>query len=584
MSQIRNLPTLPNLPNLSGPATPSPATPSSAQATPATTPRQAVDTFQGTAAPPSTPSTPPDPVQARQEAALNRYQERLSEIFGPFGSPSAADLALGKSALEPARSGEVSPEQQKQLLEASKDLLLDLPLSALSEPATARAKAYLETRGVDTQGFEQKTLRELGPVGEDLAKRLAADLKGSAPGAYYGLAAAGAVAVGAYGAVKGSDALQKLGIKPEFKTSLFGDQVKARAEASWGAKLKDPNLTLGADGTFKVNPATTLRVGANARLGGASVGQMGLQEGEAKVGLERQNASLQARATLGEGGRVTGGEVQGRARLGADTSLRADLALGARGRIQQGSLQAQTTLGSVKADAVAHLAAGGAISSGQVKLSTEQALGPAGRDAFSARLQGNADVGGRFAGLEAAAQYTRKTPTALHVQGSLQTDGAMTLTRANAQARLSNDVYSLGVGMNFDRPSDVLGYRIEGSAKTPVGLTLRGEAALDRRFAIEKGNLGVEGTLQQGPLQGVNLRMQGNFVEGGRFAGMTGTATYDQKPWKLSAAVDHNVLEQRSTGSLSVGYTPRPNLDIQVRGSLDTRGDSRIGAGLVWRF
>lgn len=561
MSQIRNPTPSPTLPALTLPARPPPKpapAPDTASAVAGATsqePAALQDVFHETGAPAVAPPSPRDPAQVRQEAALRTFQERLTQVFGLSGSSSAEDLALGKTDLDRSRGDTVSPEQQKQLLDASKELLLDLPLSSLSKPATARAKAYLDTRGVDTAGFEQKTLRELGPIGADLAKRLASDLKSSTPGAYYGLAAAGAVAVGAYGAAKGADALGKLGIKPEFELSLFNDQIQSRAEASWGEKLKDPNLTLDAEGTFKLNPATTLRASARGRIGGASLDRIGVREGEVDVALEREGTSL-----------------SGNARLGA------------RGQIQGGAVQARTSLGSVKADAVAHLGAGGALSFGEATLTTEQTLGPARRDAFRTRLQGNVGDSGRFAGVQAEAQYTRRTPTQLHVQGALRTDGAMTLTHANAQARLNNDTYSLGIGTHYDRPGDELGYRVEGRVKTGVGLDVRGEADFDRRFAFERGSLSVEGTPRPGTLEGLNLHLQSNFVEHGRFAGATGAVTYDQSPWRVSAALEHNVLEQRSTGTLVIGHTPRPNLDIQVRGSLDDRGESRIGAGVVWRF
>jgi hypothetical protein len=132
--------------------------------------------------------------------------------------------------------GEVSAEQQKQLASAGKDLLMEMPIAALSPSATAYAKAYVGARGVDTTNFESKTIKDLEPVAGDLAEKLVDNMKDNSPAAYYGLAAAGAVAVGAYGYSQGSDALKKLGIKPKVDTKLFNDQVSARAEASWGKK------------------------------------------------------------------------------------------------------------------------------------------------------------------------------------------------------------------------------------------------------------------------------------------------------------------------------------------------------------
>lgn len=344
----------------------------------------ATDRFEGTS---SQGASLTPQAQERATAAVSRYQDKLAKILGH----DAESLALGRT---PARtSADLNDDQRAQLQGATKDLLMEMPISALSPAATAKAKDFLDARGVSTEGLESKTLKDLGDVGSDLGKKLVEDFKEASPAGYYGVAAAGAVAVGAYGYAKGSAALEKLGVKPEIKTELFNDQVKLRAKGSWGEKLKDPNLSVAADGTFKVNPATTLKV-----------------------------------------------------------------------------------------------------------------------------------------------------------------------------------------GVSYDGPTDALGYKVGGQYKNG-GLTVSGEAAFDRDLSFNQGSLGVTAKAP-----GLDLRVRGDFVDGGRLSSVSAGASYDQEPWKLSASVNHNLQTDVTTGSLAVGYRPSDNVDVQLRGSLDTSGESRVGVGVTWRF
>lgn len=541
------------------------------------------------------------PVKERADAAVSTFQDRVSKIL----HHDAESLALGHT---PARTtADLSDEQKTQLQGAAKDMLMEMPIGALSPAATAKAKSFLESKGVSTEGFEQKTLKELGPVGGELAKELAADLKDASPGAYYGLAAAGAVAVGAYGYMKGSAALEKLGVKPELDTKLFNDQVNVRAKASWGEKLKDPNLTLGADGTFKVSPTATLKVGGNVNAAGPSIGSLGVKSADASLGYETERYGVSGKARFGEGARFEGADVNGRVKIGDDTnlsgqatldgqgsvtsatvdgntkigddtSLEGQVRLGEGGRFQGATAKGRTTIDEAELAAQAEVDEDGGLTSGQATLSTDLRVGPNGRDQLAGSVTGRFGQGGRFEGLDAQARYQLNTDPKLTVEGSASTDASSQLTKGNANIRLNTDNASLGLGVNYDRPTDALGYKLDGQYKTG-GLTLSGEAAFDRDLRFNQGSLGVTGTLPSG----LDLNAKSTFSDG-RLSTVTGGVSYDQEPWKLSADVSRDVRSDVTTGSLSLGYRPSDNLDLQVRGSYDTNGDKRIGVGLTWRF
>ena len=474
-------------------------------------------------------ATAQDPVQKAQTAAVEKFQDRLVDILGAGSGPAltAEQMALGKMPSPNGQAGgEISPAQQKELASASKDLLMEMPIASLSPSATAYAKAYVETRGIDTTNFESKTIKDLEPVAAELAEKLVDNMKDNSPAAYYGLAAAGAVAVGAYGYSQGSDALKKLGIKPKVDTKLFNDQVTARAEASWGKKLKDPNLTLGADGTFKVSPTANLRVGASASVGGPSVSEMGVKGAEASIEYKGEQNSAAAQAKIG---------------------------------------------------------ANGQFESANARIATDRRVGPGGRDHLAASMQARLANSG-FAGIDGSARYQRNGSETFTASGNFSTDATMNITKANAEARLAGTDGHVGMKMNYDRPSDVLGYSLDAKYQTPGGLSLSGDANFDRRFEMERGRLGISQTIGSGTFEGMEMQVNGNFGRAGRFEGLGAEAKYQNDAWRLGAGVQHNAIEDRTMGSLSVGYEARKDLDFQVRGSLDTQGNSQIGAGFTWRF
>ncbi|MHB8877112.1 MAG: hypothetical protein ACYC8T_25735 [Myxococcaceae bacterium] len=233
----------------------------------------------------SATATPPA-VQAKVQQAVDRYQAKVEAIL----HHDAASLARGEA---PFRNGDTLTEaQQKDLQSAATDLLQDIPLGALSPAAAASAQSLLGARGAKVD-LQTTSLREVGKlagdVAGDLAKDLAKQLKGASPAAYYGLAGAAAVAVGAVAYAKGSAGLEKLGIKPELKTGLFNNHVDVKVKASFGEKFSDLALSgeVGARTTLGDHGSVSARAAFDLK---------GLQSVEANAAYARPDFKLSATA------------------------------------------------------------------------------------------------------------------------------------------------------------------------------------------------------------------------------------------------------------------------------------------------
>lgn len=260
-------------------------------------------------------------VRTRSEAAVNTFHDRLRTIL----HHDAMSLAEGHT---PVRSGDtLTPGQQGELTDAAKDMLMDMPIGALSPQMTGELRSYLDRQGVSADNLETKTLGDLGDVGGDLAKKWADDLKDSTPAAYYGLLGAAGAAVGAYGYLQGSEALKDLGIKPEVKTSLFGDHIKVRAEAMWERRFRNPNLNADINGTYRLNDLTFRgNLNVDTRNLDATHGGAGVRWGTNATHLDAEvNASVDnGLDTIRLSGRYTGDNyyVHGNATFTDDFSLR----------------------------------------------------------------------------------------------------------------------------------------------------------------------------------------------------------------------------------------------------------------------
>jgi hypothetical protein len=215
----------------------------------------------------ASPSDADSPVNQSMRRAVKKYEDKLDYIFG--FSPKA--MAEGRM---PYRNGDnLTAEQQRAVEKETKRFVKDMPIGAFSPDTVSAIRAFAEEHGVDTTNLEGMSINDLGDVagdiGENIAKGYVNKLKGGKPGVYYGVLGAGAAAVGALGYTKGSDALRKLGIRPQIKTKLFNDTVTAKIKAAWDPKLENPVLGLYGQRNFNLNN------GARVSLGGGVVAASG---------------------------------------------------------------------------------------------------------------------------------------------------------------------------------------------------------------------------------------------------------------------------------------------------------------------
>jgi len=482
---------------------PPPATPTTPVATPPT------DSFA------TAPASRPPEVPAHQlkwQQAVQSYQDKIGGMF----TLTAEQLADGMTA--PRTAADLTPAMRAQLQESTKELFLSMPVGVLAPGA----KEYLTSKGLRVGELDNTPLKDLGKVGGEVAKDLAAKVKDAAPAAYYGVAAAAAVAVGAYGYSKGSAALEKLGIKPEFKTGLFNDQLNIRAAAQWDKKLSNPSLSVGADGRFKVNSAT-LTVGGNATVAGEKFNTMGLRKADAHLGIETENHGIHGSLVLGEGGKIGSGELNARSQFKLDE-----------GRAVVGATAKAT-------------------------------LGP---DA-------------RFTGAEAGVHASVKLSPHSQLSGTANyaLDDTGEILRGTQGVKLTAPRISLEVESDMARGGTVSNYRLSG-AYTSGALSLSALVNLDGKGTLKSGVFSAERAWRDN----LSLASTATFGVGGTLESTGVRGSYTQDNFRLSAAVDHDYAESLTSASLSAGYRPHRDLDMALKGTYTSNKDVQVGFGMTWRF
>lgn len=187
--------------------------------------------------------TPTDP---RLAAASERFTSRLEDVL----NRDALSLSRGE---QPWQEGQpLSEQQQRELRGAAKDYLMDVPLGAFAPGVKDGVGALLDRAGARPDNLDSMTLRDVqrhvGDAASDFAEGLVDQVKDKAPAAYYGILGAGAVAAGGLAYTQGSDALRRLGVKPEAKLGLFHKTIELRAGAEWDARFRNFEPNLGVRG------------------------------------------------------------------------------------------------------------------------------------------------------------------------------------------------------------------------------------------------------------------------------------------------------------------------------------------------
>lgn len=188
------------------------------------------------------------------DQALSQFETRITQIL----HRDAASLAMGKT---PVEFGSLNDTQLDQLQDAAGDYFSNLPFGALKDNVQNVIKGSLDNLGGDTSNIETTKLKDLGDIGADIAKNFAQDLREDSPVAFYSIAGAGVAAVGAVAYTQGSDALENLGIKPEFSHDFGRTELSVRGE--WDAKFENSVIGAHVARTFGQH-----KVGVGAEYGG----------------------------------------------------------------------------------------------------------------------------------------------------------------------------------------------------------------------------------------------------------------------------------------------------------------------------
>lgn len=202
------------------------------------------------------------------KAAFDVFESRLSQLL----QRDAGSLASGLRPLESLDS--LTPTQQRDLQKnmqrAFTDLVQNVPIGAFSPGVQNTLESLLGALG-NNKDLSTTTLKQFGKLGGDaageVAKDLVKDFKNDHPAAFWSLASAGATAAIAVGYTQGTDALAKLGIKPEVKTRIFGD-VKLKVGVEAGKQFSNPVVNVGLDGQHTFQSGTTIRGGVAAEIHG----------------------------------------------------------------------------------------------------------------------------------------------------------------------------------------------------------------------------------------------------------------------------------------------------------------------------
>lgn len=202
-------------------------------------------------------------IDSATKAAFDLFNTRVTTIL----QRDAGSLASG---LRPLQSGDsLTTDQQKNMERAFSDLLQNVPIGAFSPGVQNTLEAALGALG-DHRDLSTTTLKQLGKVGGDAAKHLVDDFRHEHPTAFWSMASAGAAAAVVVGYTQGTDALEKIGIKPEVKTTLF-DGVKLKVGLEAGKHFSDPRVAVGLEGSHTFQGGSTIKGGVSAEIAGKNL-------------------------------------------------------------------------------------------------------------------------------------------------------------------------------------------------------------------------------------------------------------------------------------------------------------------------
>ena len=258
--------------------------------------------------------------QRKAKAATEKYNKALENVLTRGQSPGMAlanEASGGKGAYKPG--DKLEDADLETIKTATQNFVMEMPVGALSAKAQAKISDALRGTKLELKDVGNKSLNdlqgELGDKASAIGKDLANDLKSDKPGVYYGLAVTGAAAAGVYAYKKGSGALEKLGIKPEYKKAFFDNKLTANAKASWEAEMKNPELAAGVNTKLKLSEHGRLAFGANAKVGGDNLKNLDLKGGAANLSYNHNLSETRSLAASVNANFDSSGIVSGRSEL-----------------------------------------------------------------------------------------------------------------------------------------------------------------------------------------------------------------------------------------------------------------------------
>jgi hypothetical protein len=208
-------------------------------------------------------------IDARSAAAFDSFNAKLTQIL----HRDAASLAMGH---RPVGVGDqVSQAQTDQLQKAFTDLVSEMPVGSFGPGFEQILEGVTGALGSDVD-LATVRLKDVGKVGGDAAQALVKQLQKDHPVTFWSLAGVAAAGAATLGYTQGTDALQKLGIRPEVSTKLFSNDhgnLRATVGVHTGPKLSDPALTVGLRGEHTFDSGTVVRGGLQTRLQGKELGE-----------------------------------------------------------------------------------------------------------------------------------------------------------------------------------------------------------------------------------------------------------------------------------------------------------------------
>jgi hypothetical protein len=204
----------------------------------------------------------PVTADARTTAAFDTFNTRLTQIL----HHDAASLAAGFRPTQPGET--ISQAQLDQFNAAVKDLVKELPVSTLGDGPRAHLEKALRSVG-STVDLRDKRIGDLPSVASDAARALLKDFRAEHPTAFWTAATAVAGGAVAIGYANGTDALEKIGIKPQLRTNVFktdSSRIDVGVGVKAGPKFSDPQTTFNIDGDHRFGSGTVVRGGLEARL------------------------------------------------------------------------------------------------------------------------------------------------------------------------------------------------------------------------------------------------------------------------------------------------------------------------------